>query len=79
MNATDIKTGSPKIDGRYVAFVRCQAVQAKDWVEPIIMTWHSSRWHTTYIANRQIIGWLGPIPVMKADDIEAKAPVEFDL
>ncbi len=75
MSPADIRTGKPKVEGRYVVFIQCAAVQARDWVEPIILTWASDRWHTAYAAHK-IIGWLGPIPVMKVADI---APVEFDL
>lgn len=79
--ATHIQTGTPKADGRYVVFIRCQAAAARDWVEPIIMTWHSECWNTSFIPKHGIIGWLGPLPVLKVTDIEATAPAppEFDL
>lgn len=67
--ASEIKTGTPQVEGRYVAFVRCQASQAREWVEPIIMTWHGGHWHTTFIAQRRVIGWIGPLPVLKVEDI----------
>jgi len=72
-------TGDPIIDGRYVAFIRCEASQAKAWVEPVIMTWHDRRWHSTFIPQRRVIGWLGPLPVLKVEDIEVAAPPAFDL
>lgn len=74
MNAADIRTGAPKADGRYVVFIQCAAAQARDWVEPVIMPWASGKWHTTFLKPK-IIGWLGPIPVMKVVDIAQ----EFDL
>jgi hypothetical protein len=77
MNAADIRTGKPGVDGRYVVFVQCAAVQARDWVEPVIMTWAGERWHTTF-AKPNIRGWLGPIPVMKVADIETPTK-EYDL
>lgn len=75
--ATLVENGTPKHEGRYVAFLQCQAVQAQDWVEPIIMAWHGGRWHTTFIANRRIIGWIGPLPVLKVKDLDE--PQVFDL
>ena len=80
MNASDVKSGHPVAEGRYVVFVRCQAAQARDWVEPIIMTWANDRWHSTFIGDRRILGWLGPLPVLKADDIaDEPAPEVYDL
>lgn len=70
MNAGAIQTGSPKLDGRYVAFIQCDAAQAREWVEPVIMTYSNGKWHTTFLKNK-IVGWLGPIPPMKVADIEA--------
>lgn len=67
--ATEIKTGTPQAEGRYVAFVRCQVAAAREWVEPIVMAWHGGRWHTSMISQRRIIGWLGPLPVLKVDDL----------
>lgn len=68
--STLVQTGTPTVEARYVAFVRCSAAQARDWVEPLIMTWHGGRWHTTFINQRRIIGWLGPLPVLKVADID---------
>jgi len=75
VNAANIKTGNPKIEGRYVALVQITAHQASEWVEPVILTWASGRWHTWH---RGIVGWIGPIPVMKVADIVVP-PAEFDL
>lgn len=69
------KTGEPQAEGRYVAFIRCQAQGANEWVEPVIMTWQGGKWHTG-MGQRRIVGWLGPLPVMKAMDIEVP---EYDL
>ena len=78
MKASDIQHGNPQIEGRYVVFVQCQAAQAKAWVEPTIMTWAGDRWHSTFIAQRNVLGWIGPLPVMKVADL--KAPdMEYDL
>lgn len=74
MSPADINTGKPMIEGRYVAFVRCEAAQAQAWVEPIIMTWAGEHWHTTFIGQRRVLGWIGPLPVMKAIDL-----IEYDL
>jgi hypothetical protein len=78
VNPADIQTGKPKLDGRYVVLVRCTAQAARDWVEPLIMTWHSGRWHTSNLSAK-IVGWLGPIPVMKVADIPEEPVQEFDL
>lgn len=78
MTGADIKTGNPKVEGRYLTFLRCQAPQARHWVEPVILTWSGDRWHTSFIAQNSVLGWIGPIPVMKADDLE-KPKMEFDL
>lgn len=69
MNAADIKAGKPSAEGRYVVFIQCEVAAARDWVEPVIMTWAGGKWHTTFLKPK-IIGWLGPIPVMKVADIE---------
>lgn len=74
--ATMVQSGKPQTDGRYVVFVQCDVAAAKAWVEPLIMAWSGERWHTTYIANRRILGWIGPLPVLKVDDLAL--PV-FDL
>lgn len=75
-----VETGKPKIEGRYVVFIPCASSQVRDWVEPIIMVWHGGRWQSTFMPQANVVAWCGPIPVMKAGDIEAKAPVqEYDL
>jgi len=66
-----IERGAPKLDGRYVVFIQCNAMAARDWVEPVVMTWSAGKWHTEFL-KRKIIGWLGPLPVLKVDAIEEK-------
>lgn len=71
--------GNPSAEGRYVVFIRCEAPQAKAWVEPVIMPWHGGRWHSTFVSPRKVLGWIGPLPVLKVEDIEANVPQDFDL
>lgn len=71
----EISTGSPKVEGRYVVFIQCDPAGAREWVEPVIMTWSSSKWHTTFL-KRKICGWIGPLPVMK---VSAFPQPEYDL
>lgn len=71
------ETGKPPKEGRYVAFVRCEAMAAKAWVEPIIVTWCGGRWQSSLIAQRRVLGWIGPLPVLKVDDLDF--PPAFDL
>lgn len=73
MNAAQIKSGKPQVDGRYVAFVQCQAAAARDWIEPLIVTWANDRWHTSFIPVSRILGWMGPIPVLKVADLAEQA------
>lgn len=77
--ATMVQHGTPKAEGRYVVFVRCQAGAASDWVEPLIMAWSGGRWHTTFIGDRRILGWLGPLPVLKVTDIDEPMLLSYDL
>lgn len=82
MIADLINTGNPIIDARYVALIRCEASQAGDWVEPVIMAWAGGKWHTTFIPRRKVLGWIGPLPVLKVDDMphDIGIPiVEYDL
>ena len=70
MSAGKVQRGTPTADGRYVVFVRCQAASARDWVEPLIMTWANGRWHTSFLPVTRIIGWIGPLPALKVSDID---------
>lgn len=79
MTALSINTGAPKADGRYVAFIRCQAAQVRDFVEPIIMVWHGGKWQSTFMPRANVVAWCGPIPVMKISDIAASATEVYDL
>lgn len=71
-----IRTGDPVVEARYVAFIRCEASQGKAWVEPIIMVWATGRWHSSFIPQRRVLGWIGPLPVLKVADISEQV---FDL
>lgn len=70
----EIRTGNPPTEGRYVAFVRCQSQQVRDWVEPIIANWYRGKWD----CFRPVLGWFGPIPPMTARDMLSMNP-EYDL
>ncbi len=82
MSPLDVQLDKPSIDGRYVCFIRCAPAQAKAWVEPVIMVWHSDRWKSTFMPQANVFGWIGPIPPMKAIDLMGSVAVraqEFDL
>lgn len=70
-----IQTGTPPKDGRYVGFRRCDSYQAKDWCEPVIVTWEDQRWHCAF----HIFGWIGPIPLAPWKDLVNSEIQEFDL
>lgn len=65
--AHEIQLGTPKVDGRYVVFFQCESHQAAEWVEPVIMTYAGNRWH---LQGRKVLGWIGPLPVMKVADLD---------
>lgn len=84
----DIQTGNPKAEGRYVAFIRCQAAAAADWIEPALMTWSGGRWHSSFLPQRAVLGWIGPLPVLKVSDLQSFpglvvepdiVPLDYDL
>lgn len=68
-----ISTGNPTADGRYVVFTRCQAATAREYCEPIIVTWAGGKWHF----GRRVYGWIGPLPICRALDLVE--PREYDL
>lgn len=75
-----INVGLPKADGYYVAYVRCDSYQIKDWCQPIIVSWADGRWQTV----KTVHGWIGPLPVAKWRPlldaaIAAERAMEFDL
>jgi hypothetical protein len=51
------------------------------------MTWANNRWHTTFFELNRIMGYYGPIPPMRDEDIghtqlaelQATKPQEYDL
>lgn len=73
------QTGNPKTDGRYVVFCRCKAMSARDWVEPILLAWSNGAWVSSFVNLSGIIGWIGPLPVLKVDEIQKPAAIEYDL
>lgn len=56
-----IQAGPPPSDGYYVAYVRCDSYQIKDWCQPIIVSWAFGKWQTV----KHVHGWIGPLPAAK--------------
>lgn len=75
----EVQVGDPTVEGRYVVFTPCQAVQVRDWCEPSIATWHGGKWHY----GIPIWGWIGPLPVVHGDELldksRAQKTQEYDL
>jgi hypothetical protein len=69
-----ISTGTPPVEGRYAAFVRCRGRQVSAWCEPIIATWAGGKWH----CGQMVYGWIGPLPAVKSIDL-IEVPQEYDL
>lgn len=68
-----IETGKPAIDGLYLVFV---PAVVREWLEPQIAMWHKGAWHFRHSTQKydcDVLGWSGPIPVMKAQ------PLVYDL
>lgn len=73
----EVQVGTPPVDGRYVVYTPCKALQIREWCEPSIATWQGGRWH----AYEPVWGWVGPLPVVHGNDCLKKlepAP-EYDL
>lgn len=74
-----LSVGQPPIDGRYVVYAPCKALQVREWCEPRIATWAKGRWHH----GEAVWGWVGPLPVVHGNDCLAlleDAPMrEYDL
>lgn len=64
MNPLEIQVGDPPEPGRYVVWTPCRALQAREWCEPSIATWHGGKWHF----YEPVWGWIGPLPVVHGND-----------
>lgn len=77
----NICKGTPAAAGRYVIFTPCRSHQVSQYLEPSIAVWDCIRWHRE--PGAPIFGWLGPLPVLLADDRDfvesAPPPKEYDL
>lgn len=71
----EIQVGTPPVDGRYVVWTPCKALQIREWCEPSIASFHGGRWHS----YEPVWGWIGPLPVVHGNDCLKKfqmSPVE---
>lgn len=59
----EIQTGSPTVNGRYVAFTADRIY--KLWATPTIAVFHEGRWDI----GRPVYAWLGPLPDGKIEDL----------
>jgi hypothetical protein len=69
----EIQVGTPPVEGRYVVWTPCKALQVREWCEPSIASFHDGRWH----AYEPVWGWIGPLPVVHGNDCLKK--LENDL
>lgn len=60
----EISVGNPPEPGRYVVWSPCKALQAREWCEPSIATWHDGKW----ASFEPVWGWIGPLPVVHGND-----------
>lgn len=76
MSRLEVSVGDPPEPGRYIVYSPCKALQAREWCEPSIATWHGGKWH----AYEPVWGWIGPLPVVHGNDCLKKlAEPEYDL
>jgi hypothetical protein len=64
----EIQVGTPPVEGRYVVWTPCRALQVREWCEPSIASFHDGRWH----AYEPVWGWIGPLPVVHGNDCLVK-------
>lgn len=60
----EISVGDPPVEGRYVVWTPCKALQAREWCEPSIATWHDGQW----AFREPVWAWIGPLPVVHGND-----------
>jgi hypothetical protein len=65
----EIQVGTPPVEGRYVVWTPCKALQIREWCEPSIASFHGGRWHS----YEPVWGWIGPLPVVHGNDCSEKA------
>lgn len=59
-----LQTGTPLVQGRYIAYVRSDSHQTPDWCIPKFGAWHDGRWDL----GVPVYAWIGPIPALKVSD-----------
>lgn len=72
--------GKPRCGGDYVCLIQDRT--QPEWVRPIILNWHETRWYYPKSNNEftsGVFGWLGPLPVARLDDPFPPAVQEFNL